>query len=130
MVRALPFRTRILAIVMAGGLIPLLVVGLWLTGTASRSGEALLRRRLESALDRAVLDVGARWIRERAALVSYSEDSALWRSVGPTPGPLPENVLKVSVRDSSGERAVVTAIDSALGPTLPVTPPAFAPGAS
>lgn len=104
--RAFPFRTRILAVVLAGGVIPLLVVGLWLNRRASHLGEEVLRRRLDSALDRAVQEVGASWIQERAVLVTYSESPGFWRKGEPMPDPAPSQVVRVTAIDSGGERAI------------------------
>jgi len=121
MPRVLPFRTRILAVVLVGGLVPLLVVGLWLTRSAARSGEALLRRRLEATLDRAVLEIGSRWVRERADLVSFSEHPDLVRWVDTSPVRPPANVLRASFSDSTGTSLWTADARSAEGETaLPV----------
>lgn len=66
-------RTKFLLIVLAGAVAPLALIGLWLTRTAARSGEELLRNRLTVALDRGVQEIGARWVRHRAELLSLAE---------------------------------------------------------
>jgi signal transduction histidine kinase len=91
--RALSFRAKILLVVLAGAVVPLAIVGLWLTRTASMSGDALLQRRLEGALDRLAPEIGGRWIRVRGDLLSFAEDS--------TRGG-PDAVLRALVRDASG----------------------------
>jgi signal transduction histidine kinase len=91
--RTLSFRAKILLVVLAGAVVPLAIVGLWLTRTASMSGDALLQRRLEGALDRLAPEIGGRWIRVRGDLLSFGEDS--------TRGS-PEPVLRALVRDASG----------------------------
>ena len=91
--RALPFRAKILLVVLAGAVVPLVVVGLWLTRTASLSGDALLQRRLEGALDRLGPEIGGRWVRVRGDLLSFAEDSTRGSS---------DAVLRAVVRNSSG----------------------------
>ncbi|HEY6828766.1 MAG TPA: HAMP domain-containing protein, partial [Gemmatimonadaceae bacterium] len=72
-------RAKILFIVFGGGMLPLALIALWLTRGAQRSGEALLRMRLDSTLARATRDVGVRWVRQRSALLLVTEDTALRR---------------------------------------------------
>lgn len=79
--RRLSFRTRILFLVLAGAVVPLALLGLWLTGSAVRSGEALLRVRLQEALDGSVEAIGNRWIRYRSDLLFLAEDDALQRAL-------------------------------------------------
>ncbi|HEX9631940.1 MAG TPA: ATP-binding protein [Gemmatimonadales bacterium] len=67
------FRARILLLVLAVAVLPLGLIGLWLTGSAARSGEALLRSRLESALDADARAVELSWLRYRSALLDLSE---------------------------------------------------------
>ena len=47
---AASFRTRILLVVLAVTVLPLGLVGLWLTAAAARSGEELITERVESAV--------------------------------------------------------------------------------
>lgn len=81
------FRTRVLALVLAVATLPLLVLGLWLTGRTARSGEALLRERLDLALEEAAASVIARWIPYRSALLDLVETedvrAALAAGLGP-----------------------------------------------
>ncbi|MBI4409490.1 MAG: HAMP domain-containing protein [Gemmatimonadetes bacterium] len=84
MPRIVSFRTRILLVVLAGALIPLALVGLWLTRTAARSGEELLEARVSEALDRTVAEIGARWIRLRSDLLLLAEDDAVQRALAAT----------------------------------------------
>jgi len=72
-------RGKILLIVLGGGILPLALIALWLTRGAQRSGEALLRSRLDSALARATRDVGVRWVRQRSALLLVTEDTVVRR---------------------------------------------------
>jgi len=66
-------RRRFLLVVLAGVIIPLAVVGLWLTGSASRSGEGLLRTRLDGALDQVVSEAGMRWVVLRSEMLDLAE---------------------------------------------------------
>ncbi|MCH7876535.1 MAG: hypothetical protein IH965_14730, partial [Gemmatimonadetes bacterium] len=45
------FRTRMLLVVVSVAVVPLGLIGLWLTGTARRSGEELLLTRMSDVLD-------------------------------------------------------------------------------
>lgn len=77
----LSFRTRILLVVFAGALLPLALVGLWLTRTAARSGEELLSAQVAEALDRTVAEIGARWIRLRSDILLLAEDDVVQRAL-------------------------------------------------
>jgi len=123
-------RLRILLIVLFASVVPLALVGMWLTGTALRSGERLLEQRLEQGVSETVSVVTVRWTQLRSALLSLAEspqvDAALWSrpEVG-TPGALntvDPGVLAVSIRDTLGvERWQATRLEAgALAVTLPV----------
>jgi signal transduction histidine kinase len=71
------FRLRILLTVLVVSVVPLALVGLWLTGTAQRSGEELLRVRLDESLDQAVSRIGTYWLRQRSDLLFLAEDDAV-----------------------------------------------------
>jgi len=64
-------------IVLVGAALPLALLGLWLTGTAQRSGEELLRTRLETALGQIVDEVGLRWLSRRSGLLLLTENTAV-----------------------------------------------------
>ena len=64
-------------IVLVGAVLPLALLGLWLTRTAERSGEELLRTRLETALGQIVDEVGLRWLSQRSELLRLAENSAV-----------------------------------------------------
>ncbi|MDQ3242413.1 MAG: ATP-binding protein [Gemmatimonadota bacterium] len=93
-------RARFLLVVLGGVLIPLAVVGLWLTRSAARSGEALLRTRLDSALDQVVVEAGIRWVGLRAEMLDIADDSAVQRVLSVTADARlprrPESTLVVS----------------------------------
>ena len=98
--RAPSFRTRILLIVVTVSVIPLALTGLWLTRSAERSGEDLLRRRLEETLSRTVSQIGNNWLRLRSDLLFLGEDEGVQRAlvaVGTegVPGGAPEEVRRL-----------------------------------
>ena len=73
------FRTRILVVVLTMAVIPLVLMGLWLTRSAARSGEDLLRSRLDQYLDAVVSQVGMNWLRQRSDLLFLAEDPVVQR---------------------------------------------------
>ena len=70
----LSFRARVLLIVMLVALVPLALVGLWLSRSAARSGEALVRSRLGTALEATVGQVQNNWVRLRSDVLSLAEN--------------------------------------------------------
>lgn len=87
------FRTRILLLILSVALVPLTVMGFWLTRSGMRSGEALLRARLNESLDAAVALLGVRWLGLRSELLD------VW-SAPQNATALDSRVLRVSLRDS------------------------------
>jgi len=87
----LSFRARVVLLVLAVAVLPLGLVGLWLTGSAARSGEALLRSRLEGVLETDARAVELAWIRYRSALLDLAETPEVQRAlrVGSPPGDPP-----------------------------------------
>ena len=75
------FRTKILLIVLVVAVVPLGLIGLWLTRATVRSGEELLRSRLNEALEVTVLRIGANWIRQRSDLLSLAEGQDAQRAL-------------------------------------------------
>lgn len=131
-------RTRIVLVVLAG-LLPLGVLGLWLARGAERSGEELLRARLEASLLEAVDAAGASWVRHRSELLDLarrpSVRAALRQGRGPSrPGDpeapaalrqawdrLADVTAEVGFRDVDGRRVATFARqDGTGGPALPV----------
>ena len=81
-VRSLRFRPRTIAvrfllIVFLGALLPLALVGLWLTRSAERSGTMLLRTQLESAADAMVASVDRRWALREGELQLLANNTAV-----------------------------------------------------
>lgn len=79
-------RARFLLVVVGGVVIPLAIVGLWMSRATERSGRGLLRTRLDGALAQVVSDVGGRWVRVRAGLLDIADDSAVQASLARTSG--------------------------------------------
>ena len=75
--RFVSLRVKFLGVVLGAALAPLVVLGVWLTQSAERSGERLLRTRLDTAVNRISRDVGFRWVRERSALLTIAESPEL-----------------------------------------------------
>jgi signal transduction histidine kinase len=71
--RAVSLRSRIFLIVLVGAVLPLALLGLWITGTAERSGEALLRERLETSLGLVAQEVGLSWLTVRGEILRIAE---------------------------------------------------------
>jgi signal transduction histidine kinase len=69
-----PLGRRFLAVVIGGSVLPLMVIGLWTTRSASRSGRMLLRAQLDAALEQTARDVEARWAARRSDLLVLAEN--------------------------------------------------------
>jgi two-component system sensor histidine kinase AtoS len=108
--------------------VPLAYMGYWLSGTAARAGEELLRSRLRQTNARVAAELAANWISSRSALLSFAEGAPVQQMLeerrGPTlagvggsvargddkPPPeliasvaeLPAHVLELTLRDSDG----------------------------
>lgn len=72
-------RARLLLVILIVVVIPLAGVGAWLTGSAARSGEALLGQRLDVALGEVTSEVGTRWVDLRSAMLDIAADTAMQR---------------------------------------------------
>jgi two-component system sensor histidine kinase AtoS len=66
-------RSKFILIVLVGAVLPLALLGVWLTQTAERSGEQLLRTRLEASLSEIVDGIGLRWLSRRSQLLRIAE---------------------------------------------------------
>lgn len=146
----LRLRTRIILVVLLGGVAPLAISGWWILSAARQGGEAVLRDRLDETLGELYRDVGLNWIPVRSTLLDLTETSYVQTAVrsgqnGGAPlspavlfeglSPLGDLIENVTVRDHSGA-LVLEAIrppTSSHGPrfllppvTLPVRPPGSA----
>jgi signal transduction histidine kinase len=100
---AVSFRIRIMAIVLTVAVLPLGLLGLWLTRATARAGEALLYERLDQALNESVLHVTGAWTLHRSELLDLAEAQAVR-------GSLPPAQLAVAFsRDVGGTREHVAA---------------------
>jgi hypothetical protein len=79
--RSISLRTQILLILLGGAILPLAIVGLWLTSSAVRSGEALLRSHLEQSAQRFVAVASSRWEYRRGDVTLVAENDASVRAV-------------------------------------------------
>jgi signal transduction histidine kinase len=70
-------RSRFLLIVIGGVLLPLAILGLWLNRATERSGESLLRDRLNNTLSQIVNQSGATWVTIRGELLDLADDPAV-----------------------------------------------------
>ena len=81
------FRARVLLLVLAVAVLPLGLIGLWLSGSAARSGETLLGSRLERVLEADARALERSWIRYRTALLDLAEMPQVQRALrGPSDG--------------------------------------------
>lgn len=137
------FRTRILLVVLIVAVVPLALTGLRLTRIAERSGEELLRGRLEETLSQAVSRIGNNWLRLRSDLLFLGEAEEVQRALASGTGDVPseppaelaglfevldEAVVRVEIRDLEG-RALWSlsradtergTFEPTLGQTLPI----------
>lgn len=79
--RSLPLRTQILLVVLGGAILPLGLVGVWLTRSAVRSGEALLQSHLETSAERLAAAIEGRWRFRQAELSLIAGNDATVRAV-------------------------------------------------
>jgi signal transduction histidine kinase len=68
-------RTSFLIILLLGAVIPLGIVGWWLTRSTQASGEALLSARLSQTLQEIVRTVGNNWVGVRSTLLELAESA-------------------------------------------------------
>jgi signal transduction histidine kinase len=69
----LSLRSRFILILLGGAILPLAVIGVWLNQTAERSGERLLRERLNNSLSEVAEDVGLGWLVARGEILRIAE---------------------------------------------------------
>jgi len=78
---AASFRTRILLVVLGVAVLPLGLVGLWLTAAAARAGEELITGRVETAVGNAAVVAGNRWLTHRSKLLDLTDEESFWRAL-------------------------------------------------
>jgi signal transduction histidine kinase len=82
-------RGKFLLVVVGGVVLPLAILGLWLTRSAARSGEELLQTRLDAALAQVVSEAGTRWVGLRSEILDVADD------------PVVQNALTTKARNKS-----------------------------
>lgn len=80
--KAASLRTKVLLIVLLGAVVPLAIVGWWLTGTAVRSGRALLHDQLSAAIDGMAADARGRWTLRAGELQLLANNSVVRAALG------------------------------------------------
>jgi signal transduction histidine kinase len=80
-------RWQILLLVIGGAILPLGLVGFWLTSSGVRSGEALLRDHLDASVDQFARAVQRRWMHREADLALVSGNLSTLRMVSGQPAP-------------------------------------------
>ncbi|MFH1766180.1 MAG: ATP-binding protein [Gemmatimonadota bacterium] len=86
---ALSLRSKFILIVLGGTVLPLALLGVWLNQTAERSGEHLLRARLQSSLLETVDGIGLRWMSRRSQLLRLAESRWVQAALSSGDGSLP-----------------------------------------
>jgi len=151
--RRLRLRTQFMLVVLLGAILPLALVGLWLTRTTEQSGEALLRSRLDTSLELVARESSVRWTVLRSRLLDLGEHEdvraalaagdrgaprqaieALWSSVSNDYG----DVEEIDLTDAEGRRVARLLTDPAVGRSavpsvsgnVPVSLAVHAPGSS
>lgn len=83
--RPLSLRSKFILILLGGAVLPLALLGLWLNRTAERSGEELLRTRLNTSLNQVVDEIGLRWLSGRSQLLRLAEAPAVQAALRGSP---------------------------------------------
>jgi len=91
--RSLRLRTRFMLVVLLGAILPLALVGLWLTRTTERSGEALLRSRLDASLEQVARESSGRWTLLRSRLLDFGEDADVQSALAAGSGDVQRQVI-------------------------------------
>ncbi len=140
---ALTLRSKLILIVLGGAVLPLALFGVWLNRTAQRSGEHLLRTRLEASLSEIVDGIGLRWLSQRSRLLELAESrwtqEALENGgdldpVSPAPpqellnlfASMESDLQSVTVLDATGERIWTLSPDGDPNPGSPASDPTLA----
>lgn len=87
-------RSKFVVVLLCGVVLPLGLVGFWLTRTAERSGKELLRTRLAGTLARVVEETGLHWVALRARLLDVADR--------PREEGLPPGVRTLRIVDAAG----------------------------
>lgn len=74
-------RWRFVLVLILGAIVPLGVLGFWLVRSTERSGEQLLRARLERSLTEMAEEVGRNWVSHRSNLIEITELTGVQRGL-------------------------------------------------
>jgi HAMP domain-containing protein len=123
----LSLRTKFILIVLGGAVLPLALLGVWLNETAERSGERLLRSRLDSSLSQIVDGIGLRWLNRRSQLLRVAESGPVQGALGngvpsPAPGEETPPELRSLFASMAADFRSVTVRDSTGGPLWTLSP--------
>lgn len=138
----LSLRGRFLLYTLFGIVLPLALVGLWLTRASERSGVAMVRTRLAEGVAKSVDEFGRRWTRHLSLLTDLAETESIaavlrGETGWPTPGrPQPEDLARrwravseyvwlIEVRDLDGAPLARLPDDLGLSRALSSPPPGF-----
>ncbi len=94
-------RNKLLLAIFAGSIVPLALVGLWLTLSARNSGEVLLASRLDESLQRIALQLGPRWAVVRSEIISLSESPQIRQAMQSQSAPQHDSIL-IGVSNPAG----------------------------
>jgi two-component system, NtrC family, nitrogen regulation sensor histidine kinase NtrY len=75
-------RARLMLVVLAVGVAPLALLGIWLSRATLRGGEALLRERLAATLALESTAIGTAWVPARSRLLDLASSPALLAALG------------------------------------------------
>ena len=100
-------RARILSIVILGAILPLGLIGWWLSRSAATSAEQRLREQLDSSLVGAATAMDARWVFRDADLQLLASNDVVIRMLG-------RNAQALAATDS----AFMSSLESELRPTI------------
>jgi hypothetical protein len=110
-------RAQILLIVLGGAIVPLGLVGLWLTSSGVRSGEDLLRDHLNASADQVAAVIRGRWEYRRGDIGLIADNAATLRAVSTgellrqdrqfldgLAGGLARTIPSIELRDTNGRQ--------------------------
>lgn len=121
-------RTRMLLIIVLVAAVPVALMGLWFTGSASRSSQELLEDRMAVVLGQVASDITSRWVRERSLAQDIADDMRVRQAFDADTVERESVVLSrpVTLRDTAGR--TLEGYDSDFGsrdsgPTIPLRVP-------
>lgn len=115
-------RVRLVLVVVVTAIAPLALLGVWLTSTAARSGETVVRDRLDEALAAGSATLGTSWLAVRSRILDLADASPQASGFVEAQGvsELPAAVAELTVLDSMG--ATVWAVRGAAAGSSPARP--------